>query len=156
MWPFSRLRSERFCAYCKAKRRIYNKKHVTLTNVAGAVIFALFSTYAYAGGPDPVGIMIFCIFILLAEIFVYMRWRMSIVCSLCGFDPILYKRSPAKASARVAEFFKEQVENPKFWLSKSPLLKHQKMIRLHEKKALEMQIMANKKKSSSLAPTKTL
>lgn len=156
MWPFSRLREECFCAYCKTKRRVYAKKHVTLTNVLSAAIFALLGTYAYSGNPDPIGIMVFCIFILGAEVFIYLRWRMSIVCSLCGFDPILYKRSPAKASARVGEFFKEQVDNPEFWLSRSPLLKHQKMMKLHERKALEAQIVQNRAKSSSLAPTKTL
>src|ERR1700712_1612512 len=101
MWPFSRLREQRFCAFCKAKRRIYLKKHIGLTNVLCAVAFSLAVTYAVFAEPDPSGLMIFCIFIIGAEFFVYMRWRMSIVCSMCGFDPILYKRSPLKASARV-------------------------------------------------------
>ncbi|MGZ3723791.1 MAG: hypothetical protein ACXVA9_12700 [Bdellovibrionales bacterium] len=132
------------------------KKHIGLTNVLCAIAFSVASTYAAFAEPDPRGLMIFCIFIIGAEIFVYMRWRMSIICSMCGFDPIVYKRSPSKASARVSEFFKDQVENPEFWLSKSPLLKHQKMIKAQEKKALETQIILNRAKSSSLAPTKTL
>jgi hypothetical protein len=156
MWPFSRLRDVRFCAFCKAKRRVYNKKHVNLTNVVGAAALTLAVTYAYFGEPDPRGFMVFCIFITGAEVFVYLRWRMAIVCSMCGFDPILYKRSPQKASLRVGEFFKEQVDNPEFWLSRSPLLKLQKRIRLQEKKALETQIIMNRAKSSSLAPTKSL
>jgi len=155
MWPFSRLRSVRFCAFCKAKRQVYNKKHVNLTNVVCAAAFTLAFTYAYFAEPDPRGLMVFCVFIIFSEIFVYMRWRNGVVCSMCGFDPILYKKSPQKASLRVSEFFKEQVENPEFWLSRSPLLKLQKRIRLQEKKALEHQIIANRTKSSSLAHPKS-
>jgi hypothetical protein len=156
MWPFSRLREPCFCAFCKAKRKVYTKKHIGLTNVACAAVFALTTTYAAYGDPDPVGIMIFCVYVMGAEIFVYYRWRQSVICSMCGFDPIVYKKSPAKASLRVGEFFKEQVENPEFWLSKSPLLALQKRIRAQEKKQLEAQILTNRAKSSSLAPTKTL
>jgi hypothetical protein len=156
MWPFSRLRDQRYCAFCKAKHRVYLRKHVSLTNVVLAAVFTLLVTYAIFAEPDPQGLMIFCVFVIGAEIFVYLRWRMSIVCSMCGFDPILYKRSPAKASAKVAAFFKEQVDNPEFWLSRSPLLNLQKRIRAQEKKNLEHQIISNRIKSSSLAPPKSL
>jgi hypothetical protein len=158
MWPFSRLREQCFCAFCKTKHHVYVKKHVSSTNVALAGAFALTVTYAAYGEPEPLGIMIFSLFVIASEIFVYMRWRLSVVCSMCGFDPIIYKKSPARASLKVGEFFKEQVENPEFWLSKSPLLDLQKRIRLQEKKRIEMQILANKEKgkSSSLAPTNPL
>src|SRR5665213_1466225 len=64
MWPFSRLRTTRFCAFCKAKRQVYNKKHVNLTNVVCAAAFTLAFTYAYFAEPDPRGLMVFCVFII--------------------------------------------------------------------------------------------
>lgn len=92
-----------------------------------------------------------------SDIFIYLRWRMTIVCRMCGFDPVLYKQSPEKAKERVKQFFKEQVENPEFWLTKSPLLHVQKRIRENEKRALELQVLANRKKAApALAPQKTL
>lgn len=156
MWLISRLRDHRFCAFCKAKRRVYIKKHVDLTNVVCAIAFSLATTYASWASPDPRGFVIFGMFIMGAEIFVYMRWRTAIVCKMCGFDPVLYKKSPQRASRQVKDFFAEQVENPEFWLTKSPLLKVQKRIRANEKKALERQIIFNRSKSSSLAPNKSL
>jgi hypothetical protein len=158
MWLISRLRDHRYCAFCKHQRRVYLKKHVDLTNVACALAISLVTTYAVWASADPQGLFIFSVYIVGAEIFVHTRWRVSLVCKMCGFDPVLYKRSPERASARVREFFKEQVDNPEFWLTRSPLLQVQREIRAKEKKALERQIILNRSKStaSSLAPTKTL
>lgn len=156
MWPFSRLREPRYCAFCKVLRRIYVRKHIGLTNVVLAVVFAATVTYAAFGTFDPRGLMVLCLSLVIAEVFVYLRWRMNVICSLCGFDPILYKRSPPKAALRVKEFFHEQVENPEFWLTRSPLLAVQKQIRAREKQTRELQIVNGRAKTTSLAPTKPL
>ena len=150
---FSRLRDQRYCAFCKTLRRIYKKKHVDVTNVACAVAFAVTVTYALWNEAEPRGLVIFCLFIVGAEIFVYARWRMTLKCRMCGFDPLLYKKSPALAAARVKEFFKEQVENPQFMLTKSPLLTLQKRVRDQEKKAQAIEHMNQR---SSLAHSKSL
>ena len=156
MWPISRLRDHRYCAFCKVLRRVYVKKHVDLTNVLWSALFAAAVAFVYAGQMDPVALMLFVVALGAAELFINMRWRMNMVCNLCGFDPILYKRSNAKAAAAVKEFFREQVENPQFWLTKSPLLDVQKRIRLQEKKNLEMKIVANRAKVPRLATDKSL
>jgi hypothetical protein len=156
MQPFSRLRDHRYCAFCKVLRRVYVKKHIDLTNVACAVAFAGAVTFAVWGALDPRGLMLLCVSLVCAEVFVNLRWRFNVVCNLCGFDPLLYKRSPERAAQRVKEFFREQVENPEFWLTKSPLLDVQRRIRAQEKKAREAQILNNRAKSTSLAPSKTL
>ena len=90
------------------------------------------------------GLLIFCMFIAGAEVFVYMRWRMKLICHLCGFDPVLYKKSPELAAKRVNEFFKEQIKNPSFMLSQSPLLALQKRIHEAEMKALEREYILKK------------
>jgi hypothetical protein len=151
MWPFSRLRDHRYCAFCKVLRTVYVRKHVSPTNVLLSAAFAAAVTFATFGELDPVGLVVFCVSLTCSEVFVYTRWRMNIVCNLCGFDPILYKRSPSKAALRVKEFFHEQVENPEFWLTKSPLLDVQRRIRAQEKKTLEHQVMRNRQKAKAAA-----
>lgn len=156
MWLFSRLRDQRYCAFCRTLRHVYAKRHIDLTNVLAALAFSVSVTFVVWGEVHPSSLMVFGIFLAISEMFIQLRWRSAIVCKMCGFDPILYKKSPARASLRVKQFFKDQVENPEFWLTKSPLLSVQKKIREQEKKALDRQIFLNRTKASSLAPTKTL
>lgn len=140
----SRLRGRCFCAFCKAERKIYLKKHVDLTNVGGAVLLAMTAGQVIWGAPDPRALVLFCIAIVSGEVFVYLRWRASLVCNLCGFDPIIYKRSPEKAAQAVRAFFDERSENPNFWLSRSPLLERQKQKRAQERKEAELKMIEAK------------
>jgi hypothetical protein len=47
------------------------------------------------------GLIIWAAFALISELFVSMRWRISMVCKNCGFDPILYIKEPEKAAEKV-------------------------------------------------------
>jgi hypothetical protein len=167
---FSRLRDHRFCAFCKTQRRVYIKKHADLTNVVGALLLSLAVTLFAWGGPDPRGFVLFCFAISVSEVFVYLRWRFNVVCSMCGFDPLVYKRSPARASALVKEFFEANKNDPKFWMTRSPLVKLQMRIRLQERQKMEQRelrdhtsrrierqsLKAPSAATSSLPPAKTL
>lgn len=134
----SRLRDRRFCAFCKSPRRVYLKKHVDLTNVLASGLLTGAVTMAFWNDLDPRGLAIFGMLMLFSELLVYLRWRLAIVCRKCGFDPVLYKRSPEAAAARVREFFNTQMENPAFQLSSSPLLELYKKQRAIEKKKLKL------------------
>lgn len=152
MWPFQRLfksRERRYCAFCKAPRRIYWKKHISLTNVLAAIAFSGAAMFSIWSEVDGRGLVILGVFLVGAEVFVYMRWRVGVVCQLCGFDPVLYKKSPALAAERVRRFFKEQAENPSFWLTKSPLLDVHRRIRASQKQALKYEAVARKKAERS-------
>ncbi len=109
-----------------------------MTNVLAAIFLAMAITYTQWGAPDPRGIVLASVFILIAEVFVYSRWRASMTCKLCGFDPLIYKRSPEQAAQRVRRFFDEQQKNPRFHLSRSPLLEIQKQRTAHERKVAVM------------------
>lgn len=134
----SRLREHRYCAFCRSPRRVYVKKHVDLTNVVLAGVFSAFVTLAYWGEVDPRGLMMFCLITGISELMIYFRWRLGVVCKMCGFDPIVYKRSPDQAALRVRQFFEEQVGNPRFQLSKSPLLELHRRQRARERKLMEL------------------
>jgi hypothetical protein len=149
----SRLQDQRFCAYCKTPRRVYVKKHVDLTNVLGVIVLAAVITQAYWGGADPRGLFVFCLLIMSGEVFVFLRWRASITCRLCGFDPVVYKRSPERAAALVNQFFKAQAENPQFWLSKSPLLEVHRRMRVEERAKQEHADLSARNKSRKVDST---
>ncbi len=150
-----RLRERCYCAFCKTPRWVYAKKHVDLTNVVLTGVAAWLATLAVWAELEPRGLMFFVVALMGSEIFIYLRWRMNLMCQLCGFDPIVYKKSPAKACAQVREFFNEQVKNPEFWLTRSPLLQVQRQILVQERKAWDQQVLANRTRSSALAPTRT-
>lgn len=136
---FSRLKDHGYCAFCRSPRKVYSKKHIDLTNVVAAALFAGTVTMALWGQLDPQGLMLFIALVGGGEMMVYLRWRTSIVCRMCGFDPVVYKRSPAEASRKVRDFFERQIENPRFHLSRSPLLELQRKRRAMERKRHEMQ-----------------
>lgn len=74
------------------------------------------------GFEDTRSVVIFFSSLGVCEAFVYLRWRFSVVCSACGFDPVLYQRSPEKARLRVARFYERHINDPRFMLSRSPIL----------------------------------
>lgn len=134
----SRLRDHRFCAFCRSPRRVYVKKHIDLTNVVMAGLFSALVTLSYWGQIDPRGLMLFCLITGISESMIYFRWRLAVVCKMCGFDPVLYKRSPEMAALRVRQFFEEQKINPSFHLSKSPLLELHRRHQANERKRMEL------------------
>lgn len=134
----SRLRDQRFCAYCRSPRKVYVKKHVDLTNVVAAGLLSAAVTMVIWGDVDPRGLMLFCLITGIGELLVYLRWRVAVVCKMCGFDPVVYKRSPEQAARLVRKFFEEHAEDPRFQLSKSPLLELHRKQRARERKIKEL------------------
>lgn len=149
---FSRLRDQRYCAFCKSPRRVYLKKHVDLTNVLAAMLLSAFVSLSVWGQADPRGLMIFCLLIGIGEMLVYMRWRLAVVCKMCGFDPVIYRRSPEKAALKVRHFFEEQVHNPKFQLSKSPLLEIYRRQQMNDRNRLRLRTSLGESKAPVVSP----
>lgn len=146
---FFRLFEHRYCAFCKSPRRVYAKKHIDLTNVLGAALLSAVASLAIYGELEPRALLFFCLITVLGETFVFLRWRLSLVCRLCGFDPVLYKRSPSEAASRVRKFFENQIANPKFQLSRSPLLELHRRRQVNERKAFERRLALARKKSQA-------
>lgn len=103
MFSLFRNRQNCYCAFCKSPRRIYRKKNISLVNVLASglasvvIMFALWQEY------DPRVMIVVVICLAVAEIFVKIRWRLSVVCRQCGFDPILYVKEPELAAKKVKE-----------------------------------------------------
>ena len=62
--------------------------------------------------------IIFAFVLSMAEMITQLRWRMSLLCQTCGFDPVLYLRDAAEAARRVRAKLDERKKNPGSLLAK--------------------------------------
>lgn len=137
---FDRLSIEnekRICAFCHLPIKVYLKKDLTLgeglltMGLCGffcVLLWGQISEFVFFAGLVVLGIM---------QIFVRMRWRASLICSHCGFDPLIYKKAPAEAARRVNRFIKRRNENPSYLLRSKPKIpKRIKKVKWSESKEL--------------------
>ena len=101
-----------FCAFCRTPRTVYRKKHVSFFDVVLAGGASALLSFIIWQEFDPRALMFFTFGLGVAEIFVVVRFRVSIPCSHCGFDPVLYKKYPERAAARVKEIIDLRREDP--------------------------------------------
>lgn len=57
-------------------------------------------------------VVVFMVFLGLAEFFTHFRWRMSVVCQHCGFDPVVYLKSPPAAVEKVTQHNERLLQSP--------------------------------------------
>jgi len=122
MTGWMRSKNDCYCAFCKTKRHIYPKKHASTINLISVMAFAFCLSTGLWTWWDPRAIVIFAVALVFTEVFTYLRWRFSVVCRFCGFDPVLYRKDPHLASARVRKFYEKRTQDPDFMLSRSPLV----------------------------------
>lgn len=106
------------CAFCRSPRHIERKRHVGLIDYLGSGLGAAAITAIVFGGFDPRGLLLFAVFVIGAEVFVQMRWRMNLQCPHCGFDPVLYGRSPEEAAAKVKTRLEARKNDPRALLGR--------------------------------------
>lgn len=111
-------KSNCYCAFCKSPRRIYRKKNISLMNILASAMAAIVVMFALWHEYDPRAIIAFVVCLAISEVFVQIRWRLSVVCRACGFDPILYVKNPEAASEKVKFQLDRRKEDPKYLLAK--------------------------------------
>lgn len=111
-----------YCAFCRSARLVYRKKHVSLADVFLAALASALLSLLVWQDLDPRAVMFFALGVGVAEIFVLLRWRLSIACPHCGFDPVLYKKNKPLASERVKQHMDRRREDPLFVLAPPPQL----------------------------------
>ncbi len=87
-------------------------------------------------GFDPRVCIVFVVCLAIAEVFVKLRWRLSVVCRQCGFDPVLYKKNPMDAALKVRSQLDLRRQDPRYLLVKPlilPTLSSEKAQALKEK-----------------------
>lgn len=155
---FPRSKKSCYCAFCKTPRQVYSKKHANFFNILGCLILAACLSLVIWGALDPRLSVFFVLLMMASELFVYLRWRYSVVCHRCGFDPVIYKTSPEKARDLVKKFYAEKIADPRFLLSRSPILEIYKKNMEAERAHLRIQRVkdlraSRKNPSAALTPS---
>ena len=108
-----------FCAFCKSPRSVYAQKHISTMDVFLVALASVLLGWLIWQDLDPRGFMFFGFGLGMTELFVIFRRRFSIACPKCGFDLLLYRKSPHLAAERVKEFRAERMEDP-LWVFAPP------------------------------------
>ena len=126
---FKKSHRECYCAFCKRQRSVYTKRHVTWTDVGSCLVLTLVGSAALFRTISPKAILVSVAVIMVAEVIVQLRWRLSLPCAHCGFDPLLYTRNPDHAAKQVRTVYERRRERADFLLTSKSLLETQKRIR---------------------------
>ncbi len=126
-----------YCAFCKTQRKVYTHKHLTFVEVIGLVLLSLVLTYGIYQALDLRGLLFVGLFLLVGEIFSQLKWRASMICRNCGFDPVVYVRSPEQAGLKIKAFLERRSESPEHLL-RPPITLPQKRTKKGENLSLKM------------------
>lgn len=113
MWS---KRKSCYCAFCKIERKVYTSKHLALIDMCGLIFLSMTMTFVIFRQLDPRGLAIVGTLLVIGEMFSQTRWRTSMICRNCGFDPVVYVRSPEKAGLKIKAFLDRRAESPQHLL----------------------------------------
>lgn len=126
-----------YCAFCKTQRKVYVNKHLSYIEVISLVILSLILTYAIYQSLDIRGLLFVGLLLMVGEVFSQMKWRASMICRNCGFDPVVYVRSPEQAGLKIKAFLERRSESPEHLL-RPPVVLPQKRVKKGENLSLKM------------------
>lgn len=106
-----------FCAFCRNPHPYYEKKGIAATQVFLSLIFSLTFMYGMWESWNLSAIPLFIAGLFVGEVVTHLRWRLALVCRQCGFDPVIYKKSPARAAAKVKAYLAKRKSDPEFLLA---------------------------------------
>lgn len=146
----------RICVFCKLSHRVYLKKEVSILD--GLILLGVTGLLAFAiwKGPDLRSMLIFMSLAFLMQVFLRVRYRESVKCPHCGFDPILYQHDSEKAAQKVNAFMEERKDNPHYMLRPQPKIKHQIQKAGEKTKSLDPVLTEVEKDNSALIDRPTL
>ena len=112
MKNFINKRVETYCAFCKTPRKMERKKRIGFADILACALGSLVLMGFVFQDWDASAVLFFIAFLAVAEMFIQLRWRMGVVCKSCGFDPVLYVKSPDQAATRVNAFLLAKKDDP--------------------------------------------
>ena len=65
---------------------------------------------------DPRGLGFVGTLLIIGELFSQTKWRTAMICRNCGFDPVVYVRSPEQAGLKIKAFLEKRKDSPEFLL----------------------------------------
>ncbi len=127
MLNFLNKREKCFCAFCKNPRSIYTRKHIDIVSLVLILVVGLSFGYLHSSSPGILEVVFMSTMVIFGEVLFQLRWRVSIICKYCGFDPIIYKRDPNLAASKVKVRLEERKEDADAILGPPIILPRQSM-----------------------------
>lgn len=135
-----------YCAFCKTPRFVYRRKSLSLMGFLGCIMGSIIVMLVLFRHPDPRFFVILAFFWGVSEFLVKVRWRMSVMCKVCHFDPILYVKAPQQAAEKVRLRLEARSQDPDYLLARP----------LNLPKVAENKAQALKEKSKGKLVSKTI
>lgn len=117
------MKTNAFCTFCSLPQKVYAKKHIHILEILAFGVVGALGTYLIWGDFHMAGPVAFFTCILSSEVVHQMRWRQSVACRSCGFDPLLYKKNPVAAADKVKVFLDNRKQDPRYLLKPQPQIK---------------------------------
>lgn len=117
-WKLFRSRSQILCAFCGSARRVNRKRSMGFFDIALAMLSSFLLMAILFRDLDARVFILFVFCLAAGEIFVQVRWRVSLMCPHCGFDPVLYNRSPQVAAEKVKLHLEKRRNDPNVLLAR--------------------------------------
>ncbi len=111
---------ECYCAFCKSRRKYFLDKNLRAIHYLQAAFLSTLLMYVFWGEFDARVFFIAAALLVATELVLLLRWRIYIVCSKCGFDPVLYVKNPESAAQQVSDYMKKYDHEPQFELLPNP------------------------------------
>lgn len=101
-----------YCAFCKTTRKVYAHKSLSFVEILGLIFLGVVLTFVIFKTFDPRGLLYVGMLLITGEIFSQLKWRGSMLCQNCGFDPVLYMRNPEQAGLKIKAFLDKRADSP--------------------------------------------
>ena len=106
-----------FCAFCRKERRVYSQKNIDFTDFLVTGVASISLTFVIWQELNPKGFLLWIPIVLLTAVSIHLRWRLTLPCPHCGFDPVLYTRDRHLAAERVKRFLQRRRLDPSYLLA---------------------------------------
>jgi hypothetical protein len=117
------VKTEVYCSFCSLPHRVYSQKHVSAFGLASFALISVVVSYLAWQEFRWLACVLFLALSAWSEFVHSMRWRQSVNCKNCGFDPFVYKQNPDNAAKMVNEFMALRRDNPSYLLKPRPIIK---------------------------------
>jgi hypothetical protein len=114
---FERKVKNFYCAFCRSPRTMNMQKHVKSFEIAISMAGSFLLMLLIFQNLDFRVLVFFALFVSLFEFFVQLKYRLSMACPQCGFDPLLYMKSKEKACEQVKAHLEARKNNPAVYMS---------------------------------------
>ena len=105
-------RTNCYCAFCRSPRKVHRKKNISLANILVSAVGAVALAFLIFKEFHALSFVLFISFLVISEAFVTIRWRASMACKYCGFDPLIYIKDTHRAVEKVKVHLAKRKNDP--------------------------------------------